>query len=150
MEVVFFILIGIGIWLLAISAILYWVVRYFRQLSFNVNKGNLISVLEKVLEKEKTNSKSIEEIFKNIRGLEEDGKLHVQKVGLVRFNPFKELGGEHSFALALLDGEDKGVLVTGLHTRERTRVYIKNIKKGKSDIELSLEEKKALILALRR
>ncbi|OGM20454.1 hypothetical protein A2714_01335 [Candidatus Woesebacteria bacterium RIFCSPHIGHO2_01_FULL_38_9] len=150
MELVFLILIAIGIWLLVISIICFWVLKYFRQLSYDVNKGNLISILERVLEKEKKNSKNIEEIVKRIIRFEEEGKLHVQKVGLIRFNPFKELGGEHSFALALLDGNDEGVLVTGLHTRERTRIYIKSIKKGKSDIELSAEEKKAVSAALKR
>src|SRR3989344_1180872 len=150
MELVLLILIAIGIWLLVISIICFWVLKYFRQLSYDVNKGNLISILERVLEKEKKNSKNIEEIVKRIIRFEEEGKLHVQKVGLIRFNPFKELGGEHSFALALLDGNDEGVLVTGLHTRERTRIYIKSIKKGKSDIELSAEEKKAVSAALKR
>ena len=150
MELVFLILIAIGIWLLVISIICFWVLKYFRQLSYDVNKGNLISILERVLEKEKKNSKNIEEIVKRIIRFDEEGKLHVQKVGLIRFNPFKELGGEHSFALALLDGNDEGVLVTGLHTRERTRIYIKSIKKGKSDIELSAEEKKAVSAALKR
>ena len=82
--------------------------------------------------------------------MENDGRTHVQKIGLIRFNPFKELGGDHSFCLAILNGEDSGVVVTGLHTRDRTRVYMKSIKKGKSEYELSSEEKKALESAYNR
>ena len=63
---------------------------------------------------------------------------------MVRFNPFSEMGGDHSFSVALLDGHDTGIIITGLHTRERTRVYIKPVNKGKSEYDLSKEELKAL------
>jgi hypothetical protein len=46
--------------------------------------------------------------------------------------------------LAVLDGEDNGVVITSLHTRDRTRVYMKRVLKGKGDVELSEEEKQAL------
>jgi hypothetical protein len=68
---------------------------------------------------------------------------------MIRFNPFSELGGDHSFCLALLDDRDTGVVLTGLHTRERTRFYMKDITNGKSSLELSNEEKKALLLPKR-
>jgi len=65
-------------------------------------------------------------------------------VSLVRFNPFSEMGGDHSFSLALLDAHLTGFIVTGLHTRERTRVYIKKIDGGKCKQDLSKEEREAL------
>ena len=99
---------------------------------------------EKVVKKEAKNEKDIKALEKELKNLTNDVVLHVQKVGLVRFNPFDELGGEHSFSLALLDGKDTGFVLTGLHTRERTRVYIKPVKKGKSKQSLSDEEKKVL------
>lgn len=75
--------------------------------------------------------------------------MNVQKIGLVRFNPFNETGGDHSFSLALLDGNGNGFVMTGLHTRERTRLYIKPIRNLKSEYELSQEEQKAIKEALR-
>ena len=93
------------------------------------------------------NEKIINELTKRVNLVEADGKLHVQKIGLVRFNPFRELGSDHSFSLAILDGEDSGTIITSLHTRDRTRVYMKAIKNGKSDADLSEEEKKALVKA---
>jgi hypothetical protein len=142
-----YIIIGLSIWLLVLSALVGWVINYFRALSKGVEKKNLIKVLERVLTKQKDVSKALTKVRKQISDLESDGQLHIQKVGVVRFNPFSEMGGDHSFSLALLDGQDKGFVVTGLHTRERTRVYLKEIKKGKSNLELSKEEKKALKLA---
>ena len=51
--------------------------------------------------------------------------------------------------MAMLNGKDTGVVITGLHTRERTRLYVKPISRGKSEYELSLEEKKAIAKAQR-
>jgi hypothetical protein len=127
----------IAVWLSVLSFFLY---RYF--ILFNkLTKGMEVTDLKKVFEKI---LKSLSDRFDQ---LEEDGKTHVQKVGLVRFNPFKELGGDHSFSLAILDAHDSGIVITGLHTRDRTRVYLKDIKKGKSEFELSKEEEKALASA---
>jgi hypothetical protein len=136
-----------GIWLIFISIVLYRIFALFNKLTRGVEVTDLKSVLEKVLAKEISNEKVIGELTKKINKIEIDGKLHVQKVGLIRFNPFKELGGDHSFSLAILDGEDCGVVITSLHTRDRTRVYMKSVKNGKSDSDLSEEEKKALVKA---
>jgi len=114
-----------------------------------VKEVDLVKVLEKILKEQSNSKKAIDELGKKINFLEEKARGHVQKVGLVRFNPFKETGGSHSFSLALLDGTETGVVITGLHTRERTRIYIKSIKNGRSELELSEEERKALIKAQR-
>jgi len=139
-----FILLIFGIWLLVISVVLYRIWFLFNKLTKNVDAGDLKKILEKVLERGSQNQKDILEITKKINWLESDGKGHIQKIGLTRFNPFKELGGDHSFSLAILDREDSGIIITSLHTRDRTRVYMKDVKNGKSSSELSLDEKKAL------
>ena len=106
--------------------------------------------MEKVVKNQLVNKKQISELKREINKLEEKGKQHVQKIELVRFNPFREIGGEHSFSLAILDGKDNGVVVTGLHTRDRTRVYTKEIVGGKSSLNLSDEEKKAITKAIKK
>jgi len=145
-----YILLVLAFWVLLLTLGFGWVLNYFRRLFKDVKKENLIKILEGVLAKQENVSKSLVEVQKQISDFESKGQLHIQKVGVVRFNPFKEMGGDHSFSLALLDGKDMGFVITGLHTRERTRVYLKSIKKGKSDLELSIEEKKALSLAQKR
>lgn len=120
----------VGVWILGLSFVLYRLFVKFNKLSEGI---------EQDLAK-----KGFAEVRKRLADLEEEGKLHVQKVGLVRFNPFRELGGDHSFSLAILDGTDSGVILTGLHARDRTRIYMKDVKKGKAVLELSQEEKKAL------
>ena len=141
------ILVVFGIWLIVLSVVLFRAFNFFKRLTKKVKKGNLVEVIEKVLEKEAKNSKDLSRVQKEIRDLSDEVSLHVQKVGLVRFNPFKEMGGDHSFSMALLDGHDTGVILTGLHTRERTRVYIKKVERGRSKLNLSSEEKKALAKA---
>lgn len=68
----------------------------------------------------------------------------VQHVGLVRYNPFGDTGGNQSFALALLDANADGIVLSSLHSRTATRVYVKAILNGRSDATLSEEEIAAL------
>ena len=70
------------------------------------------------------------------------------RVGLVRFNPFEDTGGNQSFALALLDGRGDGFVVSSLHARAGTRVYAKAIAGGSSEAALSTEEAEAVRQAM--
>jgi hypothetical protein len=70
------------------------------------------------------------------------------RVGPVRFNPFEDTGGNQSFALALLDGNGDGFVVSSLHARAGTRVYAKSVARGASDAALSDEEGEALRQAM--
>lgn len=74
----------------------------------------------------------------------------IRHVGLVRFSPFHDTGGDQSFALALLDGEGNGVMVTALHSRSDSRLYAKPLEHGSSDYALTPEEREAIDRALRR
>ncbi len=87
----------------------------------------------------------ISDLQKHTKILEKDGSLHVQKIGLLRFNPFKDTGGDQSFILALLNTNDTGIVISGLYSRTGTRWYAKRVIDGKgSEYELSDEEKKAV------
>jgi hypothetical protein len=145
MQAEYIVLAILFVWLLAISFVVLVIYRFFHRLTKGIdNKDNLIKVLDKVISEEKKNSDSIGELKELISLYKKEARVHIQKIGLVRFNPFQELGGDHSFSLALLDADDTGIIITGLHTRDRTRVYIKDIKKGKSAVEISKDEEKAL------
>ena len=83
-----------------------------------------------------------------LRLIEGDARHMVQRVGIVRFNPFEETGGNQSFALALTDANGDGLVISSLHARAGTRLYAKSVVAGKSDAALSAEEDEALRLAL--
>lgn len=80
--------------------------------------------------------------------IEKDIRGSFGRVGLLRFNPFEDTGGNQSFALALLDGHGDGFVVSSLHSRTGTRLYAKAIAAGASDTALSDEESEALRQAL--
>jgi len=72
---------------------------------------------------------------------------NLQKVAMIRFNPFNETGGNQSFSVAILDGNDCGIVISSLFSRNENRVYGKPIKNGVSEFPLTDEEKEAIRLA---
>jgi len=76
--------------------------------------------------------------------MREISKRCLYKFSVVRYNPFSNIGGDQSFSIAILNGEDSGFVFTNLFTSEGTRAYTKPIKNGISDYELSEEEKKVI------
>ena len=81
--------------------------------------------------------------------LEAASQLALQKVGIVRFNPFQDAGGDQSFAIALLDQGGSGLVVSSLHGRAETRVFAKQVTNGRSRHTLSDEEQDAIRAALK-
>lgn len=105
--------------------------------------------LEKTILEHAKNMKELDRDIQDLYGI--SNKIHglalksVHKVGVVRFNPFKDLGGDQSFSVALLDGENSGVVISSIHTREGNRVYSKPVEKGKTvKYPLTDEEKEAI------
>jgi hypothetical protein len=103
--------------------------------------------LAEVLSQFKDLKGDLERISAELESLRKENKFNVQKVGIVRFNPFKEVGGDQSFSIALLDGTDSGIVITSLYTRAENRVYGKPIENSQSEYLLSEEEKKAIQIA---
>jgi len=83
------------------------------------------------------------------RELETSTGRSLQKVGVVRFNPFQDSGGDQSFAIALLDQGGSGVVVSSLHGRAETRIFAKQVANGRSTHSLSDEEQQAIREALK-
>ncbi len=83
-----------------------------------------------------------------IKGLQENMKLAYQKVGIVKYDAFKEMGGKLSFSLVLLDKNNNGFVMNSMHSREGCYTYIKEVIEGKTFINLGEEEAKALNMAI--
>ncbi len=87
----------------------------------------------------------IQELFTISNTINKHAHRSIHRVGLVRFNPFRDYSGNQSFALALLNSGGNGVVISSIHTREGTRVYTKEIKKNAPvNNELTEEEKQAI------
>lgn len=80
-------------------------------------------------------------VLKALKDLADDQQKAVSKVAMSRYNPYKDVGGDQSFSIILLNAADSGLVVTSLHTRSGTRIYAKQIKSGKTEVELSAEER---------
>ena len=114
-------------------------------------KETIIDLLSDILAKEKRMNSAVLDINKKVEGLIFDSQFYIQKIGLVRFNPFNDTGGDQSFILALIDAEESGVVVSGLHTRNGTRWYAKKVTNGHGvEHELSSDELKAIKAATKR
>lgn len=117
----------------------------YQKLTSNNDKKSLVEILNDVLSNEKKIKKDIDGLYKKCDTLEMEGTLHVQKIGLSRFNPFKDTGGDQSFILTLLNAQDTGVVVSSLHSRTGTRWYAKKVVRGKGiEYDLSKDEEKAV------
>lgn len=87
---------------------------------------------------------------KNLSQVELKSDLANFKIGLTRFNPFEDMGGDQSFILCLLDQNNSGVIITSLHNRDITRVYAKPIKSGEGEnFTLSKDEKSAILKTIK-
>lgn len=133
------------IWLIAITVWLFSVSSHYSKITKGVNNKNLRNILEDILKDFDIAKKDIGVLKNYTEKLEKEGVFHIQKIGLKRFNPFKDTGGDQSFVLALVDGNDTGVVISGLYSRSGTRWYAKKVASGKGvGYELSDEEKEAI------
>lgn len=141
-------IIGLGlalIWLSILTVLFSQMLAHYNNLTRGVNSKTLKAVIENILKDIHAGKKDIEELQTMTEKLEKDGNLHIQKIGLLRFNPFKDTGGDQSFILALLNSQNTGVVISGLYSRSGTRWYAKQVVGGKgAEHELSTEEKKAV------
>ena len=101
-------------------------------------------------------------LFSDVRKLKEHDLVHkgdisqikrnllicYQKVGLVKYDAFREMGGQLSFSIALLDKEDSGFIINSVHSANGCYVYTKEIENGRSALDLSEEEQTALRIAI--
>ena len=100
-----------------------------------------IQQVDELLVRESENRENIQKIFENL-------KFTFQKVGMVKYDAFHEMGGKLSFSLALLDKKNDGFIINAMHSREGCYTYIKEILNGNSIIVLAEEEKEALDIAM--
>lgn len=112
--------------------------------------GNLETMLNDHITQVRETATQVEAVSKLAHRLEKAAYFSLQHLGVVRFNPFLDTGGDQSFAIALVDGHGNGVVLSSLHAREVTRVYAKPLQKWESTHSLTDEEKQAIALAYQK
>ncbi|MDR3589264.1 MAG: DUF4446 family protein [Negativicutes bacterium] len=121
--------------------------RRYQKMMQGVHGENLERVLVGHIEEVRQAITQVNSLSKDVRRL--DGILRgcVQRVGIVRFNAFEDTGSDLSFAVAMLDAENNGIVISSLFGRNDSRTYAKPIVNGESSYFLTTEEKQALLKA---
>ena len=112
------------------------------------NGKNIEEDLENIMYKVDRVEKQNAEIMNFCKGLDEDLSKCIQKVGIVRYSAFKDTGSDLSFAVALLDENNDGVVFNGIYSREMSNIYAKPVENGNSKYTLSEEEIQAIEKAI--
>ena len=121
--------------------------KYIKFMKKLGNGNNIDEMLKQYLNDVKDVKKDNSEIKAYYTKLDSDIASCIQKVRIVRYNAFRDVGSDLSFAIALLDRENNGVVLNGLYGSESSNIYAKPVKKGLSKYQLSDEEKSAIEIA---
>ena len=112
------------------------------------NGNNIEELLKEYIKRVETVEAKNGEIISYCKVIDENIKRCTQKIGIVRYNAFKDVGSDLSFTLAILDDYNNGVVLNGIYARDNSNIYAKPIENGQSKYILSEEEKEAVNKAI--
>lgn len=135
------VLVGIVVWL---ALRLQRVEKSYRTLTLGTNAGNLESVLQDHVEQVHAATDRVRQLDGVTALLAHASRSHIQRISVMRFNPFRDSGGDQSFAVVLADQDGHGVVISSLHGRDATRVYAKPLTAWESAYPLTDEERQAI------
>ncbi len=114
------------------------------------NGANIDEMLREYIKKVDTVEQENQNLINNYKQINKNIDGCFQKIGLVRYNAFRDVGSDLSFALAILNNENSGIVLNGIYSRETSNIYAKPIEKGESNYTLSEEEKEAIKKAINK
>jgi|SRR3989344_508495 len=136
------------IWLLTLTFLVLKQKSFFKELFPKDNSRDIRNKFKEVLDAISGFEKENLILDNRLTGFKKESLGNLQNLAVLRYNPYNDTGGEQSFSLALLDGKQNGIVLTSLHSRAGTRIYLKEVKGGKSGLELSKEEEQVLMEAI--
>jgi len=149
-------LIALVLALLALGGVVFLLARQqrllgqYQHLMTGTSGGNLEEILNDHIAQVHQVAEQVAAVDALTRRLEKAAYFSLQHLGIVRYNPFHDTGGDQSFAIALVDGHGNGVVLSSLHARDVTRVYAKPLTRWESTYSLTDEEKQAIALAYQK
>lgn len=142
---------AIFIWLLGLTYFIWQQGSFLKSLFPKSGERDIRKKFEEVLDDIGVFKKDLGEVKNKLAELEGQGQIHMQKVALLRYNPYEDTGGDQSFTLAFLDDSGTGIVVTSLHARSGTRVFAKPVLEGKSGkYQFSKEEEQVVEKAMKK
>lgn len=124
--------------------------RRYRKMMQGMEGANIERLLMSHIEEVRQGMAKVEQLSASCSRLENTSKNCVQKVGIVRFNAFEDTGSDLSYAIALLDAKNNGIILSSIFGRSESRSYAKPVAEGQSSYFLTNEEKKALEIAINK
>lgn len=141
---------AVFVWLLVLSFLIWQQNRFLRSLFPKSGERDIRKKFEEILKIVESFKGELSDLEARIEALKIQGTRHIQKVELLRFNPYEETGGNISFTACFLDNKGTGMVITSLHARSGTRVFAKEVTLGKSRYELSKEEELVIKKAMKQ
>ncbi|MDR5658898.1 DUF4446 family protein [Serpentinicella sp. ANB-PHB4] len=120
----------------------------YKKLTRGMTGKNIESILFEHIEKVEGVHKNFDEINSKINLLNNRLSFSFQKIGFIRYNAFDDVGSDLSFSIAILDDNNNGFILTGIHGRAESYTYAKSVKNGTSSYHISVEEEQALERAM--
>lgn len=114
------------------------------------NGNNIEDILKQQLSKLEELDGKNQELYAFCKDINQNMKKCIQKVGIIRYSAFKDVGSDLSFAVALLDEENSGIVFNGVYSSEASNIYAKPIIKGESKYRITEEEKQAIQIAMQK
>lgn len=143
------ILVGTVIWLGLLSFLIWRQANFLRSVFPKSGSRDIRKKFEEIIKEVKGFKRELGSLDSKLTKVASDGLGHVQRIELLRFNPYDDTGGDQSFTACFLDKNGSGIVITSLHARSGTRIFAKDITMGKSaKYELSKEEEQVLKKAL--
>lgn len=118
--------------------------RKYRKLMRGVDNKNLEQLIIQYLDNVDQSKKETDFMKEKFKEMTSKYKKCIQKFSIIRYRAFEDVGSDLSFSIALLDGDNNGVIITGIYGRDESTTYAKPIDKGMSRYELSREENQVL------
>lgn len=138
----------LAIWVITMQVRMNRLIHGYRRLVDDSEDGTLQDALTRYVERLDETTGQVEELAKLCRALELNVGHAIQRIGVVRFNPFADTGSDQSFAVALLDLNGTGIVFSSLFSRTSTRIFAKPVVDGKSTHALTDEEQEAIDQAM--
>jgi len=138
----------LSIWLITLQLRLNRLVSHYDRLFSGTTYGTFEDAMDRYVGRLDETVSQVDSLNRLCQAVEGDLRGTIQRVGIVRFNPFADTGSDQSFAVALLDGNGSGIILSSLFSRSSTRMFAKSVVDGKSSHPLTDEEREAIAQAM--
>lgn len=135
----------LAVWLMVVSFLIFTQSKFLKLLFPKSGERDIRKKFEEIIKLVEGFEGNLSNLGNETKALRDQGLQHIQRVELLRFNPYDDTGGDISFTVCFLDNQGSGIVLTSLHARSGTRVFAKDIKLGKG-VKHRLSKEEELVI----